>query len=124
MNIDLSHPRLDVRQKKKIIQERLHRFNWIKVSEESEWVWASIESEKKIISFTHWISEQPIDYPVKVILFDSQWHEISNILLFNEFDMLNLFKTTRAMYFVSNNMEWIIEYSTTCQVARFGIMNI
>jgi hypothetical protein len=124
MNIDLSHPGLDIRRKKKIIQECLHRFNWIKVSEESEWVWASIESEKEIISFTHWISEQPIDYPVKAILFDSQWYEIPNILLFNEFDVLNLFKTARVLYLISNNMEWIIEYSTTCQVARFGTMNI
>ena len=68
MNINLSHPGLDARRKKKFIQERLHRFNWIKVSKKSEWVWASVESEKEIKSFVQWISKQPIDYPVKVIL--------------------------------------------------------
>lgn len=123
MNINLSHPGLDARRKKKFIQERLHRFNWIKVSKKSEWVWASVESEKEIKSFVQWISKQPIDYPVKVILFDSQWYEVSNFLSFNESDIANLFKTTRTLYLVSNNMEWIIEYSNI-QVARFGTMSI
>jgi hypothetical protein len=123
MNIDLSHPGLDTRRKKKFIQGCLHRINWIKVSKESEWVWASIESEKEIICFTRWISEQQIDYPVNASLFDYQWYETSSILLCNEFDVLNLFKTTRILYLISNNMEWIVEYSTTCQVARFGTMN-
>ena len=123
MNINLSHPGLDACRKKKFIQERLHRFNWIKVSKKSEWVWASVESEKEIKSFVQWISKQPIDYPVKVILFDSQWYEVSNFLSFNESDIANLFKTTRTLYLVSNNMEWIIEYSNI-QVARFGTMSI
>ena len=123
MNINLSHPGLDASRKKKFIQERLHRFNWIKVSKKSEWVWASVESEKEIKSFVQWISKQPIDYPVKVILFDSQWYEVSNFLSFNESDIANLYKTTRTLYLVSNNMEWIIEYSNI-QVARFGTMSI
>jgi hypothetical protein len=124
MNINLSHPGLDTRRKKKFIQERLHQFNWIKVSEESEWIWASIESEKEIRSFIHWISEQPIDYPAKVILFDSQWQEISNLVSFNEFEIANLFITKRTSYVMSNNMEWTIEYSPNVQVARFGTMNL
>ena len=123
MNINLSHPGLDARRKKKFIQERLHRFNWIKGSEKSEWAWASVESEKEIESFVEWISKQPIDYPVKVILFYFQWYEISNFLSLNESDIANSFKTTRSLYLVSNNMEWIIEYSNI-QVARFGTMSI
>jgi hypothetical protein len=123
MNINLSHPGLDTRRKKKIIRERLHRINWIKVSKESEWIWASIESEKEIISLTDWISEQPIHYPVKSISFDSQWHETSNLLC-NKFDVLNLFVLTSASYIISNTMEWIIEYSKNLQIARFGTMNI
>jgi hypothetical protein len=122
MNIDLSQ--LSVRGKKKIIRERLHRFNWIKVSEESEYIWVSIESEREIRFFIQWISEQPIHYPAKVVLFDSQWHEISNLLSFNEFDIANLFKIKRTSYVVSNNMEWTIEYSPNIQVARFGTMNV
>ena len=66
MNINLSHPGLDTRRKKKFIRECLYRFNWIKVSEESEWIWASIESEKEIRSFIQWIAEQPIEYPARV----------------------------------------------------------
>ena len=117
MNINLSHLGLDTRRKKKFIRERLHRFNWIKVSEESEWIWASIKSEKEISSFVQWISAQPIDYPAKVLLFDSQWHEISNLLSFNEVNIANLFKTERTSYVVSNNMEWTIEYLPNIQVA-------
>jgi hypothetical protein len=123
MNINLSHPGLDARRKKKFIQERLHRFNWIKVSEESEWVWAAIKSEKEITIFVQWISEQPISYPVKVIVFDYQWYEISNLLLLNKFDVLNVFTMKKATYLVSNNMEWTIEYSSL-KIARFGTMNI
>jgi hypothetical protein len=123
MNIDLSHPGLDARRKKKFILAHIHQVNWIKVSEESEWIWASIESEKEIESFAQWVSKQPICYPVNVGLFDSQWHEISNYLLSSEFDIVNLFKTTKTTYLVSNNMGWTIEYSNV-QVARFGTMNI
>jgi hypothetical protein len=122
MNIDLSQ--LSIRGKKKIIRERLHRFNWNKVSEDSEWIWMPIESENSIIFFTQWISKQLISYPVKVILFDFQLDEISNSLLFNEFDTTNLFKTAKISYITTNNMEWMIEYSSTLQIARFGIMNI
>jgi hypothetical protein len=121
MSINLSQ--LSVKGKKKIIRERLHRFNWIEVSKDSEWIWASIESGSGIISFTQWISNQPINYPAKVILFDSQWYEISNSLPLNEFDIANLFETTRSSYLTTNNLEWMIEYSSTLQVARFGIMN-
>ena len=123
MNIDLSHPGLDARRKKKVIQRNFSQINWIKVSEESEWIWASIESEKEMITFSQWIASQPISYPVKVILFDSQLNEISNLLSFNEFDIANLFKTTATLYLVANNMEWMIEYRNV-QVARFGTMNI
>jgi hypothetical protein len=123
MNIDLSHSGLDARRKKKFILKHIHRVNWTRVSETSEWVWASMESEKEIGSFSQWISEQPIDYPANVILFDSQWHEISKSLSLNEFDIVNLFKMTRTMYLVPNNMKWIVEYSDV-QVARFGTMNI
>jgi hypothetical protein len=122
MNIDLSQ--LSVRGKKKIIRERLHRFNWNKVSEDSEWIWMSTYSENSIIFFAQWISRQLISYPVKVILFDSQLNEISNSLLSNEFDTVNLFKTAKASYLITSNMEWMIEYSSTLQIARFGIMNI
>ena len=122
MNIDLSQ--LSIRGKKKIIRERLHRFNWNKFSEDSEWIWMPIDSENSIIFFTQWISKQSISYPVKVILFDSQLHEISNFLLFNEFDTANLFKTPKVSYLITNNMEWMIEYSSTLQIARFGTMNI
>jgi hypothetical protein len=122
MNIDLSQ--LSIRGKKKIIRERLHRFNWNKVSEDSEWIWMPIESENSIIFFTQWISKQSISYPVKVILFDFQLDEISKSLLFNEFDTTNLFKTAKISYITTNNMEWMIEYSSTLQIARFGIMNI
>ncbi len=122
MNIDLSQ--LSVRGKKKIIRERLHRFNWNKFSEDSEWIWMPIDSENNIIFFTQWISKQSISYPIKVILFDSQLHEISNFLLFNEFNTANLFKTPKVSYLITNNMEWMIEYSSTLQVARFGTMNI
>jgi hypothetical protein len=124
MNINLSHPGLDARRKKKIVRERLHRFNWNKVSEDYEWIWIPIESESSIILFAQWISKQLISYPAKVILFDSQLYEISNSLLFNEFDTANLFKTAKASYLTTNNMEWMIEYSSTLQIARFGIMNI
>ncbi len=122
MNIDLSQ--LSVRGKKKIIRERLHRFNWNKFSEDSEWIWMPIDSENNIIFFTQWISKQSISYPIKAILFDSQLHEISNFLLFNEFNTANLFKTPKVSYLITNNMEWMIEYSSTLQVARFGTMNI
>ena len=122
MNIDLSHPGLDARRKKKFILEHIHQFSWIKVSEESEWVWAAIESEKEVGAFVQWISEQPIIYPVKVIIFDCQWHEMSS-LLSNKFDVLNIFKNEEQMYAISNNMEWIIEYSSL-KIARFGTMNI
>jgi hypothetical protein len=124
MSINLSHPGLDARRKKKIIQERLHRFNWIKVSEESEWIWISIESENGIVSFAQWVQKQPISYPIEVILFDSQWHKISNSLLSNEFDMANLFAMSKTSYLITNNMEWMIEYSSRLQIARFGTMNI
>jgi hypothetical protein len=122
MNIDLSHPGLDARRKRKFILEHIHQFNWIKVSEESEWIWAAIESEKEIRTFVQWISEQPISYPVKVILFDYQWHETSS-LLSNELDILNIFKNKKLMYVISNNMGWIVEYSNL-KTARFGTMNI
>jgi hypothetical protein len=122
MNIDLSQ--LSVRGKKKIIRERLHRFNWNKVSEDSEWIWMPTDSENSIIFFAQWISRQLISYPVKVILFDSQLDEISNSLLSNEFDTVNLFKTAKASYLITSNMEWMIEYSSTLQIARFGMMNI
>ena len=124
MNINLSHPGLDARRKKKIIRERLHRFNWNKVSEDSEWIWIPIESENRIIFFAERISKQSISYPVKITIFDSQLYEISNSLLFNEFDTANLFKTPRVSYLTTNNMEWMIEYSSTLQIARFGTMNI
>lgn len=124
MNINLSHTGLDPRRKKKIIQERLHLFNWNKVSKDSEWIWIPIESENSIILFAQWISQQSISYPVKVILFDSQLHEISNSLLFNKFDTANLFKTAKTSYITTNNMEWMIEYSSTLQIARFGVANI
>jgi hypothetical protein len=122
MNIDLSQ--LSIRGKKKIIRERLHRFSWNKVSEDSEWIWMPIDSENSIVLFAHWVSRQSISYPIKVILFDPQLDEISNSLLFNEFDTVNLFKTAKASYLITNNMEWMIEYSSTLQIARFGIMNI
>ena len=124
MNINLSHPGLDTRRKKKFIRECLYRFNWIKVSEESEWIWASIESEKEIRSFIQWIAEQPIEYPAKVLLFDSQLHEISNLMSFNEFDVADLLIIKRTSYVMSNNMEWTIEYSPNFQIARFGTMNL
>lgn len=124
MNINLSHPGLDARRKKKIIRERLHLFNWNKVSEESEWIWIPIDSENGIIFFAQWISKQLISYPAKVILFDCQLHEISSSLLFNEFDTANLFKMRGISYLTTNNMEWMIEYSSTLQIARFGITNI
>jgi hypothetical protein len=124
MSINLSHSGLDARRKKKIILERLHQFNWIKVSEESEWIWIPIESENDIISFVQWISIQPIIYPAKAILFDPQWHEVSDSLLFNEFDIANLFKSTRTSYVIANDMKWIVEYSLNLQTARFGTMNI
>jgi hypothetical protein len=122
MNIDLSQ--LSIRGKKKIIRERLHRFNWNKVSEDSEWIWMPIDSENSVILFAQWISRQSISYPIKVILFDPQLHEISRSLLFNEFDTAHLFKTAKALYLTTNNMEWMIEYSSTLQIVRFGIMNI
>lgn len=124
MNINLSHPGLDARQKKKIIQERLHLFNWNKVSKDSEWIWIPIEPDNSIILFDQWISKQPIIYPVNIILFDSQFYEISNSLLFNKFDTVNLFKTAKISYITANNMEWMIEYSSTLQIARFGVANI
>jgi hypothetical protein len=58
MSINLSRPGLDARRKKKIIRERLHLFNWNKVSEESEWIWVPIESEGSIVFFAQWISKQ------------------------------------------------------------------
>jgi hypothetical protein len=122
MNIDLSQ--LSTRGKKKIIRERLHRFNWNKVSEDSEWIWMPIDSENSVILFAQWISRQSISYPIKVILFDPQFQEISRSLLFNEFDTAHLFKTAKALYLTTNNMEWMIEYSSTLQTVRFGIMNI
>jgi hypothetical protein len=124
MSINLSRPGLDARRKKKIIRERLHLFNWNKVSEESEWIWVPIESEGSIVFFAQWISKQSISYPANAILFDAQLHEICNSLLSNELDTANLFKTEKASYLTTNNMEWTIEYSSTLQIARFGIMNI
>ncbi len=124
MNINLSHPGLDARRKKKIIREHLYRFNWNKVSEESEWIWIPIESESSIIFFAQWVSKQSVSYPVKVILFDNQLHEISSSLVFNELDIANLFKTAKISHLTTNNMEWMIEYSSTLQIARFGIANI
>jgi hypothetical protein len=124
MNINLSHPGLDARRKKKIIRERLHLFNWNNISEDSEWIWMPIESENSIVFLAQWISKQSISYPANAILFDAQLYEICNSLLSHEFDTANLFKTAKASYLTTNNMEWMIEYSSTLQIARFGIMNI
>jgi hypothetical protein len=123
MTIDLSHPGLDVRQKKKIITSKLHLVSWLGHNESNyEWVWASLKSEKEINLFIKWISEKPIIYLNNVIMFDSQWIETSTFIASNAVDIGSAFKTTGASFAISNDMQWIIEYSTV-STARFGIWN-
>jgi hypothetical protein len=124
MNINLSHPDLDLRRKKKLILAQLHRVNWLKITElDGEWVWVAIESEPEFQTFARWIAQQPIEYPIEVNSFDPQWHEISQFLALNEFDLADVFKTTGAMSIVAHNMQWIIEYSNI-NTARFGTIDI
>ena len=81
MSVNLSHPELDARRKKKLILSRLHLVNWVKQNELShEWIWAEIDSYSGMNLFVKWIAESPIDYPHKVSFFYG-WKEVSTIVL-------------------------------------------
>lgn len=117
---DLRNPNIRTKDLRKLIGWRAQALVWEREnSRDSEWIFASVESEKYRIKLINWLKARNIDPSCACIMADSALAKPRQTFWGDVVESPELFFGKSAFHLYDLDLTWALEYQPQ-EVARFG----
>jgi hypothetical protein len=118
---NLRHPSLRIRDIIKIIRYKHRAIKWDRGSDEkNEYIFASLENEIYKDRLLVLLSSKNIPLSCKFLSIDSSCYKVQKMRWEDILSSPESYFENYSFHFYDIDLKWVLEYSSTTQVARFG----
>ena len=117
---NLRNPNIRPRDVRKLLSYKAESLSWDQgCDESSEWVFASLESEKHKVSLINWLESKRVPETTESVVVDVSLNELKIVIWKDILESPERYIGDKAFQLYDIDLKWVLEFREQ-QIVRFG----